>query len=204
MNCIITHGRIGLAILQLLVLPEMLAHAQQALPTVPYVDLQSYSGTWYEIARLPNIFQRTCQCSTATYTLHADGSIQVVNRCITPRGRTRQVSGRAEAVPCSGNARLQVSFGRVSSLFAKNSGGNYWIIALGPAESHAACIDATISHLDSFALSHHPQYQWALVGTPDRKFLWILSRTPDLPSETYQQLVCQARELGFDVSRLIR
>jgi hypothetical protein len=90
----------------------------QCLPTVPCVDLYRYSGTWYEIARLPNIFQRNCRCSTAQYVPDPDGSVTVINSCTTPRGRQRQVVGRATTVPGSGNARLRVGFGRLSTIFS--------------------------------------------------------------------------------------
>jgi apolipoprotein D and lipocalin family protein len=151
----------------------------QCLPTVPCVDLYRYSGTWYEIARLPNIFQRNCRCSTAQYVPDPDGSVTVINSCTTPRGRQRQVVGRATTVPGSGNARLRVGFGRLSTIFAQRSAGNYWIIDIAP------------------------DYSWAMVGTPDRKFFWILSRTPQLPSDIVSQLTRQASDLGFDTSRLI-
>ena len=52
------------------------------LKTVPSVDLRKYSGVWYEIARLPNKFQKDCASDvTADYTLQQDGKIKVVNRC---------------------------------------------------------------------------------------------------------------------------
>jgi apolipoprotein D and lipocalin family protein len=58
--------------------------------------------------------------------------------------------------------------------------GNYWIIALDD------------------------DYQWAMVGTPDRRFLWILARQPSLPAEVFAQLKQQACQLGFDVDRLVK
>lgn len=151
----------------------------QCLPTIPCVDLNRYSGTWYEIARLPNIFQRNCRCSTAQYLPAPDGSLTVINTCTTPRGRQRQVVGRATSVQGSGNARLRVGFGRLSTIFAQRTAGNYWIIDIAP------------------------DYSWAMVGTPDRKFFWILSRTPQLPSDIVSQLTWQAADMGFDTNRLI-
>ena len=91
-------------------------HRAAALPPVPFVDLARYAGTWYEIARLPNMFQATCACSQARYEPLCDGSLEVVNSCVTFRGRCREVVGRAEPVPCSGNARLRVRFSGLAGL----------------------------------------------------------------------------------------
>ena len=154
-------------------------HHVATLPTVPYVDLARYAGTWHEIARLPNMFQASCACSQARYEPLPDGSLSVVNACVTGRGRCREVAGRAEPVPCSGNARLRVRFGGLAALVPVPREGNYWIIALDD------------------------DYRWAMVGTPDRRFLWILARDTCLPPEVYGSLVAQARGLGFDVSRLV-
>ena len=156
------------------------AVARDPLPTVPHVDLARYAGTWHEIARLPNVFQRTCVRSKATYRACADGGIAVVNSCSTGRGRCRSIEGRAEPVPGSGNARLRVRFSGLAAVAPVPREGNYWIIALDD------------------------DYQWALVGTPDRRFLWILSREQRLPEDVDRMLVDRARCLGFDVSRLVR
>jgi apolipoprotein D and lipocalin family protein len=149
------------------------------LPTVPQVDLARYAGTWHEIARLPNLFQASCVRSQARYEPRSDGSLTVVNSCVTGRGRCREVVGRAEPVPCSGNARLRVRFGGLAALVPVPREGNYWIIALDD------------------------DYQWAMVGTPDRRFLWILARDTCLPADVYAGLVSQARCLGFEVDRLV-
>jgi apolipoprotein D and lipocalin family protein len=154
-------------------------HHVAPLPTVPCVDLARYAGMWHEVARLPNLFQASCACSQARYEPRPDGSLTVVNSCVTRRGRGREVVGRAEPVPCSGNARLRVRFDGLAALVPVPSEGNYWIIALDD------------------------DYQWAMVGTPDRRFLWILARDTRLPPDVYAGLVEQARSLGFEVTRLV-
>lgn len=155
-------------------------HRAAPLPTVPHVDPIRYAGTWHEIARLPNVFQRTCVGARARYEPLPDGSLRVVNSCLTRRGRCREVVGRAEAVPCSGNARLRVRFGGLAALMPVPREGNYWIIALDD------------------------DYRWAMVGTPDRRFLWILARESCLDAGVYAGLIARARCLGFDVDRLVR
>lgn len=164
----------------LVVSPAASATAAEPLPTVPHVDLARYAGTWHEIARLPNWFQRSCERSRAEYTPCVDGSIRVVNTCVRTSGRCTTIEGRGEPVPCSGNARLRVKFGGLAAFAPVSRDGNYWIIALDE------------------------DYQWALVGTPDRRFLWILSRQPCLAAEVYADLRRRARCLGFDVDRLIQ
>ncbi|MFM8415827.1 MAG: lipocalin family protein [Planctomycetota bacterium] len=154
-------------------------HHASPLPTVPCVDLARYAGTWHEIARLPNLFHATCECSWARYEPRADGSLAIVNACVTRRGRCREAVGRAEPVPGSGNARLRVRFSGFASLVPVPREGNYWIIALDD------------------------DYRYAMVGTPDRRFLWILSRETCLAPEVYASLVAQARCLGFAVDRLV-
>lgn len=149
------------------------------LPTVAKVDLARYAGTWHEVSRLPNPFQKSCLRSVAEYTLLPDGSLKVKNTCYKAKGRTDSTTGRATAVPGSKNTRLQVELRGLPSLAPAAPEGNYHILALDP------------------------QYRWAMVGTPDRKFLWMLSRQPQLPFPAYQQLKAKARELGFDVSKLL-
>ena len=150
------------------------------LPTVRNVDLQRYAGTWHEIARLPNSFQRDHERARAEYTAQADGSVRVVNTAIRPDGSTREARGRAEAVPGTNNARLRVGFEGLAALAPSPKEGNYWIIALDDQD-----------------------YKYAMVGTPDRKFLWILARPPKLDAATARSLVSRAQSLGYPTSQLL-
>lgn len=151
------------------------------LPTVSYVDLERYTGTWYEIARLPMWFQRHCVDSKAVYTSRPDGAIGVHNECVTDKGSLNQAEGIATVVDEKTNARLRVVFDNFfARLFGPSREGNYWILDLDQ------------------------DYRTALVGTPDRRFLWILSRAPKLEEETYRRLVNKARQLGYPMEKLIR
>lgn len=151
------------------------------LPTVPTVDLDRYTGTWYEIARLPMWFQRHCVNSLATYSKRLDGTIGVHNECVTDTGGQEHADGVARVVDPHTNARLTVVFDNFfARLFGSSRDGNYWILALDP------------------------DYRIAMVGTPDRRYLWVLSRTPHLDEATYRHFVEHARQLGFPVSSLIR
>ncbi|MBX3349113.1 MAG: lipocalin family protein [Nitrospira sp.] len=154
---------------------------KQSLQTVSSVDLSRYAGTWYEIARLPMWFQRHCIDSRAAYTIRPDGRVGVHNECLTDRGTVDQADGVATVVDRTSNAKLMVTF---DNFFARLVGpsreGNYWILELDP------------------------DYTVAMVGTPDRRYLWILSRTPQLDDAIYQQLMANAQRLGFPVADLIK
>ena len=151
------------------------------LSTVASVDLARYAGTWHEIARLPMWFQRHCINSTALYTNQPNGTLGVHNECVTDSGGVDHVDGVATVIDPATNARLTVVFDNFfARLFGSSREGNYWILALDP------------------------EYRTAMVGTPDRRFLWILSRSPQLEETTYQRLVAQAKNWGFPVADLIR
>jgi len=154
--------------------------SREPLPTATSVDLARYTGIWYEIARLPMWFQRHCVDSKAIYTSRPDGAVGVHNECVTDTGGLDQIDGVATVVDSKTNARLAVVFDNFfARLFGSSREGNYWILDLDP------------------------DYRTAVVGTPDRRFLWILARTPQIDDATYQRLVERARQLGFPVSDLI-
>lgn len=119
------------------------------LEVVPRVDLNRYAGRWFEIARLPNRFQRHCDANTsALYTLREDGKITVLNECETADGKIQSAKGSAHVANDQGpNSKLKVTF--FWPFY-----GDYWIIDLDP------------------------EYRWAVVSEPGRKYLWILTRSP--------------------------
>lgn len=144
------------------------------LATVPEVDLDRYQGRWYEIARLPQRFERGCHCVFAEYTKHPKGHVEVYNYCRKggPAGKEKAVTGKAFPVEGSNSSKLKVQFFWPFR-------GDYWVLELDP------------------------DYQHVLVGTPDRESLWILSRTPQLDDAIYSRLVQAARQTGFPVERLL-
>ena len=165
------------AVLLMLMVAEGPASAESTtrpLRTVDGLDLKRYSGTWYEIARYPNRFQRDCQSDTAAeYTVRKDGKVQVVNSCRQKDGKTKTARGTAKVADKRTNAKLRVTF--FWPFY-----GDYWVIGLSP------------------------DYRYAVVGEPKRKYLWILSRTPEMDGATYQAIVEQIREAGYDPEKLIK
>ena len=155
------------------------AHAATApVTSVSALDLQRYAGTWHEQARLPLFFQRNCTGRvTATYRVRDDGLIDVVNACDTAKGRISQagVARRPGAAP----ARLEVRFAPAALSFLPMVWADYWVLALDP------------------------DYRWSLVGTPDRKYLWLLTRDADFPAAEREQVLARARAMGFDLGPLI-
>ena len=142
---------------------------------VDYVDLERYAGKWYEIASIPNMFQRNCFGTIARYEMREDGTMEVINSC--RKGSLEEepssTTGVARVKDETSNAKLRVSFFWPLSV-------SYWIIDLDP------------------------NYKWAVVGTPSRNYLWVISREPAMDEKLYQQILARAAAQGFDVSELQR
>jgi len=148
---------------------------------VPHVDLDKYAGRWFEIARYPNRFQTSCAGDVIVqYTRMEDGRIRVVNTCRRADGSITEASGVAR--PAGGDtsgARLEVRFAPAFLSFLPAVWGDYWIIGLAP------------------------DYSWAVVGEPSRKYLWVLARTPEVSSRTYQEAIDVVRAQGYDPAHLV-
>jgi apolipoprotein D and lipocalin family protein len=161
-----------------------------ALESVPPIDLARYQGHWYQIALYPNSFQKQCVSNTtADYTILADGSVEVLNQCVTAKGTVSKALGAARVkaakatllnpkpLPAS-TSRLEVRFAPkwlagLSAVWAP-----YWVIQLAD------------------------DYRYAVVGDPTRKYLWILSRTPVLDAQDDAAIRARLPEQGFDPSKL--
>jgi len=154
------------------------ASQQQAAPppTVARVDLDRYLGNWFEIAKIPHPFQRQCVSDTsAQYARNPDGTVAVLNRCRTQDGSFSEARGLARVTDPATNARLEVSF--FSILGWRPVWGDYWVLMLDE------------------------NYQYAVVGAPDRRYGWILSRAPSLPGATREVINARLRALGYDPAR---
>lgn len=158
------------------------AYAQnKPLPTVERVELDKYLGVWYEIARKPLYFENKCARNiTATYTLNENGNIVVDNQCVGKDGQQHQSLGEAFVVNPPYNSKLKVSFLPEVVRWVPVARGDYWILKL---DEH---------------------YQTVLVGEPSRKYLWILSRTPQPSEEVMNEYLSYAKSLGYDLKDLIR
>lgn len=171
----------GPALCSLLTVGCAAVDSREPVRTVAAVDLVRYAGTWYEIARLPMWFQRHCVDSKAIYTSRPDGKVGVHNECVTDSGGVSSAEGVATVVDPQTNARLNVVFDNwFARLFGSSRDGNYWILDLDE------------------------EYRTALVGTPDRRYLWIMARAGQLDDSTYRRLVEKGRAMGYPTGDLIR
>jgi apolipoprotein D and lipocalin family protein len=142
--------------------------------TVSHVNLNKYVGKWYEIAKIPNRFQKGCaRNTTAEYKLRDDGKIEVINKCIEDDGSVNEADGLAKVVDEKTNAKLEVSF--VSIFGIHLFWGDYWIIGLDK------------------------DYAYAVIGHPERKYGWILSRIPQISQEKLQECYQLLRDNGYDI-----
>jgi len=164
---------IFLVVIFLLTVPSYGQDMQNEPKVVKYVDLKKYAGLWYEIAKIPNRFQKHCKRgTTAQYKLLENGKIEVINSCIEEDGERDASEGVAQVVDASSNAKLEVSF--VSILGINLFWGDYWVIGLDD------------------------NYEYAVVGTPTRKYGWILSRTPKLSEEKLNEAFELLKSQGYE------
>jgi len=167
-----------LFILLLLVLSSCVTKTgnnMKPLDTVKYVDLNRYIGRWYEIARYNHRFQEGCIGSRATYALRDDGKISVLNECYEGSFSGKLRSAKGKAWVVDKESNAKL---KVS--FFWPFAGDYWIIDLGQG------------------------YEYAVVGHPGRKYLWILSRKPVMEEEVYKAILERLQEQEYDTTKLIR
>jgi apolipoprotein D and lipocalin family protein len=147
----------------------------QPIQTVEFVDIGKYAGRWYEIASYPARFQRGCRCTTADYEpVPGKNQIRVVNRCIRfTHGKSRVSSVTGKAFVVNGSGNARL---RVQFFWPFR--GDYYIIGLAD------------------------DYSWALVGNPQRKYLWILSRESFMPTDTYNHILTLVETRGYDPKKL--
>ncbi|MDQ7772602.1 MAG: lipocalin family protein [Elusimicrobiales bacterium] len=148
--------------------------APEGVTPVAGFELERYLGKWHEIARLDHRFERGLSKVTAEYSMRGDGGVRVINRGYDAgKDEWKEAEGRAYFTGDSSVGSLKVSFFRPFY-------GGYNIMELD-----------------------RENYSWSLVCGPDRSYLWILARTPELAPETLERLKARAAELGFETEKLI-
>ena len=174
-----------IAVLALCILPLIGIADDKTLPLKPLaavasVDVKRYMGTWYEIARYPNSFQKKCVSDTrADYSINPDGTVKVVNQCRLASKEISVATGLARQVGAANSPKLKVRFAPAWLSFIPLVWGDYWIVDLDTA------------------------YQLVAVSEPTREYLWVLSRTPKVEPAAYEALLGRLREKGFDVQKLV-
>jgi apolipoprotein D and lipocalin family protein len=145
------------------------------LSVVSSVDLKRYTGTWYEIASYPNSFQKGCVGTKATYSPRDDGDIDVLNQCYK-KGFDGEISS------AQGKAWVvdETTNAKLKVRFFWPFWGSYWIIDLDK------------------------EYDYAVVGHPSRKYLWVLSRKPQMDDVLYYEILEKISQQGYDTSKLVK
>lgn len=154
------------------------------LDTAKSVDLNRYVGVWFEQAKLPNRFQAQCIGDVqANYSLKADGSIEVINRCKLADGTVEEAKGQArlaDDVQTPDNSKLEVRFAPALLSPIPSVWGDYWILKVVG------------------------DYEYSLVGTPDRQYLWVLSRSKQADAAVVNELLDYAKEWGFATEDVVK
>jgi len=163
----------------LVALLPMASAADSQVKSISEFDVSRYMGTWYEIAKLPNWFQRKCvQGTQARYKVLGPAQIEVNNKCTTASGEEIQAIGLARPNGSGLPAQLEVRFAPEWAAWLPMVWGAYWVLDLDP------------------------DYQLAAVGDPSKSYLWILSRTPVVSSERYEAVLKRLNVMGFDITKL--
>jgi len=167
--------RLGVVLMALVASAGVATAKEPELTAVDSVELDRYLGEWHEIASYPAWFQRNCTAVTAHYSLRDDGLIEVVNSC-----RKGSLDGKLKQ--STGRAKVvdTNTNAKLKVSFFGPFWGKYWIIDLDP------------------------DYQWAVVGEPNRKYLWILSRTRSMDEVVYEQILARLPNKGYDPDGLNR
>lgn len=146
-----------------------------AVTSVESLDLDRYCGLWFEIGRLPLRWEAAEAADiTASYSIADDGSVRIDNRCLDKSGKPSQALG--QATPVDGKpGRLEVSFLPGLLRWIPFTKGDYWVLKIDD------------------------DYSVALVGSPDRKYLWLLAREPHIDPEIQKGYLAEATRQGFDL-----
>ncbi len=179
MGKIVKIGFIAIAVFSLASMVS--AQRSMELTAVRLVNLDLYAGRWYEIAKYPNKFQKQCYGNTtATYTVKKNQKLEVLNECLKQDGTTDTAKADGKIADKKSFAKLKVRFAPECLSFLPFVWANYWIIDLDP------------------------NYEYAVVGEPSRKYLWILSRTPEMNDAVYQDILWRIQKKGYVPNRLVK
>ena len=163
-------------------LPAVAGEASgESLQAIAALDVPRYMGTWYEIAKYRNWFQKKCISDTrAEYSQQPDGRVQVINRCREASGELSEAVGMARQIGAADSPKLEVRFAPAWLSFLPMVWGDYWVIDLDP------------------------DYRLVAVSEPSREYLWVLSRTPAVDAQAYEALLARLAARGFDLGKLER
>lgn len=150
------------------------------MDTVSNFEVERYLGEWYQVAAIPAWFQKKCAKNTkANYTLTKSGLLKVINSCVQADEKLRTAEARARFTAPQNLGKLEVTFVNIWGHWLWAAAGDYWVIGLDP------------------------KYTWSVVGTSDRKYAWVLSRTPELPAKEIAKARQYLDDAGFDTCKVL-
>lgn len=158
---------------------DAVADSAPPLQTIESLDVPRYMGTWYEIAKYPNRFQKQCVDNTsAEYSLQKDGTVSVLNRCELASGEMDEAEGQARQLGGAKSPKLEVRFAPAWLSWLPMVWGDYWVIDLDK------------------------EYDLVAVSEPSREYLWVLARTQQVDQAKYGALLQRLKAKGFDLNKL--
>lgn len=158
----------------LLLLTSCGIHVEQ--PTVTKLDIKKYAGQWHEIGRLPNTFENNIVAARATYTAQKNGTLSLLNEGIKKDGQRTSIIGNVTQPDSRQPGKLRVRFSTFpTNLFT----GDYWILGLSQ------------------------DYTRALIGSPDQRHLWFLSKREKSTKKNFADFVKTADKLGYPTANVI-
>jgi apolipoprotein D and lipocalin family protein len=166
-------------LISLIILTLSLSSFAQTITTAEQVDVSRYVGKWYAHYALPQFFTRNCKGQTAEYEIINAKKISVLNTCLEKKGQTI-IEGQAVITNVKTNAELIVTFNNFFTRLFRVKG------------------DYNIMKID-------PNYEYVLVGSVNRKSLWLMSRSPlEIPESILKEYLDLAKKDGFDTSKLVK
>lgn len=157
----------------------LLAESAQKIRPVSFVDLKRYTGTWYEIARLPNATETNCMRITTEYTLKQNGLLSILSRCTKENGYARESQGKVRINNSPSNSMMSTNFVPHWLSWTGIGWEDYWIIDIDK------------------------NYQFAVISDPNKDYLWILSRKESIDKTIYEKIIDKLKNQHFDLSHLI-
>ncbi len=156
-----------------LLLPAARTAAGQTTTAVPKLDHKQFMGTWHEVARYPNKAEKLC----------VSDAVQLFAERYKANQFTLVTNCQTKKGPSDArnyNGKMDESGdGKLKVTTIWPFSRKLWVVALGP------------------------DYNWALIGSPNHKSLWILSRTAVMKPQVLAELKTKAAAEGFDPDKLI-
>jgi apolipoprotein D and lipocalin family protein len=148
------------------------ADAQSVTP-LPKLDLKRFTGTWYEVALYPDKKQKTCVENAVVLFSEQNKPLQ-----FQVVNSCKMKNGFADVQNGNGKVQDKSGDGKLKVTYIWPFSVKYWVMAVGP------------------------EYEWALVGNPNHKNLWVISKTPTMKPEVMEEIKSKAAAEGFDPAKL--